>query len=151
MHIESGDILPSLAQFQVRSTNLKTLPSHSCKQPSSPYPRTLAPRKKTVNMVDWKYSSFFRQIGSPGSSPGDQVPGRGSRITVESSGGTARSLSSQRMSTPFLRAETPLKHENQKFDQKFDFEERGYFGITKEISTILFSQVAETQLNLEGR
>jgi hypothetical protein len=55
------------------------------------------------------------------------------------------------MSTPFLRAETPLKHENQKFDQKFDFEERGYFGITKEISTILFSQVAETQLNLEGR
>jgi hypothetical protein len=39
------------------------------------------------------------------------------------------------VSTPFLRAETPLKHENQKFDQKFDFEERGYFGITKKIFT----------------
>ena len=31
----------------------------------------------------------------------------------------------------FLPAETQLKHQNQKFDQKFDFEERGYFGITK--------------------
>jgi hypothetical protein len=41
----------------------------------------------------------------------------------------------QRVSTPFLRAETPLKHENQKFDQKFDFEERGYFGITRVAAT----------------
>ena len=40
----------------------------------------------------------------------------------------------QRVSTPFLRAETLLKHENQKFDQTFDFGERGYFGITKKIS-----------------
>jgi hypothetical protein len=49
------------------------------------------------------------------------------------------------VSTPFLRAETPLKHENQKFDQKSDFEERKYFGITKRISTKK-SQVAETRL-----
>jgi hypothetical protein len=41
---------------------------------------------------------------------------------------------SQRVSTPFrapfLPAETQLKHKK-KFDQKFDFEERGYFGTQK--------------------
>ena len=34
----------------------------------------------------------------------------------------------------FLPAETQVKHQNQKCDQKFDFEERGYFGITKRSS-----------------
>ena len=39
----------------------------------------------------------------------------------------------QRVSTPFLPAETQLKHKK-KFDQKFDFEERGYFGTKKKKS-----------------
>jgi len=45
------------------------------------------------------------------------------------------SLLPQRVSTPFLPAEPQLNPKNQNFDQKFDFGERGYFGVTKKIST----------------
>ena len=36
-----------------------------------------------MNMVDWKYSSFFSLEYGDGTSPGDQVPGIGSGIAVE--------------------------------------------------------------------
>ena len=44
----------------------------------------------------------------------------------------------QRVSTPFLPAETQLNTQKNKFDQKFDFEERGYFGTkrTKQKKTL---------------
>ena len=55
----------------------------------------------------------------------------GGRITVTEQHVDKVLLDESEGEHPVLRAETPLKHENQKFDQKFDFEERGYFGITK--------------------
>ena len=33
----------------------------------------------SVNVMDWKNGSFYSLAGSPGSSPGDQVPGVGSK------------------------------------------------------------------------
>ena len=50
---------------------------------------------------------FSRSSGSPGSSPGDQAAGIGSNITVELSGGTARTLSSCTIESPPQSSQGP--------------------------------------------
>ena len=58
-------------------------------------------------------------------------------------------LNFQRVSTPFLPAETQLKHTKEFFDPKFDFEESGCFGTKKNLQKNKYQvswNVAETQL-----
>ena len=59
-------------------------------------------RAMPVNMVDWKYISFFRWKYGDGtmSSPGDQVPGIGSGIAVELNVSAVGSLSSCTIQSP---------------------------------------------------